>query len=70
MLRGELSVLQAPMLDGLALDASPFGEHGVGPAEVDVGRRRHLGQFERGWAVGQEPKHPGRPVIATTTKKA
>ena len=33
-------MLQAPMLQGLSLDAGSFGEDGGGPAEVDVGRRQ------------------------------
>ena len=40
MLRGDLAVLQAPMLDGLALDTSAFREDAGSPAEVDVGRRQ------------------------------
>ena len=39
MLCGELAVLQAPMLDGLAFDPFALFDDGCGPAEVGVGRR-------------------------------
>jgi hypothetical protein len=37
MLCGELAVLQAPMLDGLAFDPFALFDDGCGPAEVSVG---------------------------------
>ena len=39
MLCGELAVLQAPMLDGLAFDPFALFDDGCGPAEVGVGWR-------------------------------
>ncbi len=38
MLCGDLSVLQASMLDGLAFDPFALFDDGLGPAEVGVGR--------------------------------
>ena len=43
MLCGDVSVLQAPKLDGLALDALALFDDGCCPAEVGVGRC-HVGQ--------------------------
>ena len=37
MLCGDLAVLQAPMLDGLAFDPFALFDDGCGPAEVGVG---------------------------------
>src|SRR5690606_41219077 len=39
MLCGELAVLQAPMLDGLAFDPFALFDDGCSPAEVGVGGR-------------------------------
>ena len=36
-------MLQAPMFDGLAFDAFPFGQYLCGPAEVGI-RRGHIAQ--------------------------
>jgi len=38
-----LAVLPAPMFNGLAFDASPFGQDLYGPAEVGI-RRCHIAQ--------------------------